>query len=189
MDLGCGGGFTSEELCRRGAQVTGVDISQGSLEVARAHALLAGLKIDYLEASGESLPFESESFDCVLCVDVLEHLSSVPKVLKEIRRVLKPHGRFFFDTFTRSPVSSFVAIQVLENWLGAVPKGTHDPSMFIKPQEMKLFCELAGLDLFDVKGFTPVSFHLKSKSFGLVPFGPPVVLYGGAARIKKTPGL
>jgi 2-polyprenyl-6-hydroxyphenyl methylase / 3-demethylubiquinone-9 3-methyltransferase len=181
LDVGCGGGFTSEELSKRGAHVTGIDLSESSLKVARAHALAGGLDIKYLNANAENLPFDAAHFDCVVCVDVLEHLPKVPKVLKEVRRVLKTQGCFFFDTFNRNIFSHFVAIRVLENWLKSIPKGTHDPSMFIKPKEMKLFCEMAGLSLENVRGFAPVSYSWKSRSFELVPKGPPLVLYGGMA--------
>lgn len=95
LDLGCGGGFMSEALAQRGAHVTGIDPSVASLEAARKHAQSQGLEIVYRKGVGESIPLDTRSVDRVVCVDVLEHVQDVEKVLVEIYRVLRPHGIFF----------------------------------------------------------------------------------------------
>src|SRR5436190_15804398 len=102
LDLGCGGGLVAEEMARLGYCVTGIDPSERSIAVARTHAHDAGLAIDYRSGAGESLPFEDTTFDAAYCLDVLEHVSDVDKVIAEIQRILKPGGVFVFDTINRT---------------------------------------------------------------------------------------
>jgi len=136
LDLGCGGGFMSEALAARGAEVTGVDLSRGAIAIARRHAASGGLAIRYLVASGEDLPLPDASVDCVVCVDVLEHVRSLDRVLDEIRRVLRPGGVFLFDTINRTWVARFVIVFCGEHILRLLPRGTHDPAGFIKPADL-----------------------------------------------------
>jgi 2-polyprenyl-6-hydroxyphenyl methylase/3-demethylubiquinone-9 3-methyltransferase len=136
LDLGCGGGFMSEALAARGAEVTGVDLSRGAIAIARRHAASGGLAIRYLVASGEDLPLPDASVDCVVCVDVLEHVRSLDRVLDEIRRVLRPGGVFLFDTINRTWVARFVIVFCGERILRLLPRGTHDPAGFIKPADL-----------------------------------------------------
>src|SRR6202022_1432711 len=102
LDVGCGGGLLAEEIARLGCRVTGVDPSANSLATARAHASASGLGIDYRQGTGEALPFQARPLDIVFCCDVLEHVSSVPAVVREIGRVLKPGGVFLYDTINRT---------------------------------------------------------------------------------------
>ena len=136
LDLGCGGGFMSEALAARGAKVIGVDVSRGAIGVAKRHAASGGLAIRYLVASGEGLPLPDASVDCVVCVDVLEHVRSLDQVLDEVRRVLRPGGVFLFDTINRTRLARFVIVFCGERIFRLLPRGTHDPAGFIKPTEL-----------------------------------------------------
>lgn len=187
LDVGCGGGFASEALARRGAIVTGVDIAQRALEVARNHAAASGLSIRYVASPAEELPFEAHAFDVVTCFDVLEHVSDVEKVLVEARRVLRPGGVFLFDTINRSPLSAFVMVTLFEGLLGAIPRGTHDPRLFIRPSEMRRFLNSAGFHEPTLTGFRPVGVSLRRRAAKLKPGGPLLFLYAGASVNPPTP--
>ena len=145
----------AEALDERGAKVTGIDPAAQAIEAARMHA--KNRHIAYDVGVGEDLPYDDNVFDVIVCVDVLEHVQDLTKVIHEIERVLKAGGSFFFDTINRNPLASFVTITVAEDLLKLLPKGTHDPAMFIKPSEL---CA----NLADV-GFTP------GKLTGLGPRG------------------
>ncbi|MEY3901140.1 MAG: hypothetical protein RL189_446 [Pseudomonadota bacterium] len=147
LDLGCGGGFVSEFLAARGATVVGVDPSAPLLNVARGHSSGRGLNIDYKVGTGEAIPAADGAFDVVVCVDVLEHVADLSKVLQEVRRVLKPQGLFFYDTINRTTFSFLWMIVALEWISGRIPRGTHDWRKFIRPHEL--------LDLLNKNGFKP----------------------------------
>lgn len=157
LDVGCGGGFTCEFLAARGAVVSGIDQSAATLDAAIRHAKESGLAIDYKLGVGERLPYPDASFDAVTCVDVLEHVADLEKTLSEIQRVLKPGGRFYFDTINKTLKSRFVMIWLLERITKQIPRGTHDWNMFIPPRTLLQALagtgfekpELAG---FDIKG-------------------------------------
>lgn len=155
LDLGCGGGLMSEAYARRGARVTGVDPSNASLKVARAHAHESGLSIRYERGLGEALPFPNASFDLVSCCDVLEHVDDLDTVSRQIARVLRPGGLFFFDTINRTWLSWLFVIEVFQEWLHLIPPGTHDWDMFIVPAELRASLARAGLDLRDLTGLGP----------------------------------
>ena len=153
LDVGCGGGFTSEFLAQRGAQVTGIDLSSATIESAREHAKTSHLKIDYLVGSGEDLPLPAGHFDVVICVDVLEHVSDLPKTLSEIHRVLKPGGSFLFDTINRTFKAKAIMIWLLERILRHIPNGTHDWKMFIRPEELSQALTNTGFSSPELAGF------------------------------------
>lgn len=181
LEVGCGGGFMTEAVAREGARVIGVDPSDKALEAARRHAAAVGLAIDYRRGVGEALPVGDASLDVVLCVDVLEHLPDVPGALAEIARVLRPGGWFLFDTFDRTWWSWLVAIKVAEDWLGWVPRGTHDWALFIRPDELRRRLRDAGLEPGDIVGLGPVGVRSRlDLVFGRVPTTR--VQYMGAAR-------
>jgi len=144
LDLGCGGGYMAEALARRGVRVTGVDPSLASLEAAQKHAQAQGLDIIYRAGVGEAIPLETHSVDRVVCVDVLEHVQDVEKVLSEVHRVLRPQGIFFFDTVNRNWLSRFIIITLAENVVKALPRGAHDPAKFIRPIELQRQLERLG---------------------------------------------
>ncbi|MGI9177903.1 MAG: bifunctional 2-polyprenyl-6-hydroxyphenol methylase/3-demethylubiquinol 3-O-methyltransferase UbiG, partial [Pirellulales bacterium] len=155
LDVGCGGGFMAEALARKGATVVGIDPSAPALEAAREHARAEGLSIDYRLGAGEKVPMESGTVDCVVCVDVLEHVESVDRVLDEVRRVLKPGGIFVFDTINRTPLATFVIVTLGETVLGGLPRGTHDPAKFIHPAELKAKLLARGFDVGPFFGLAP----------------------------------
>jgi len=110
LDVGCGGGLACEMLTQSGANVSGIDLSENSIKVAKEHASQSQLEIDYRQGFAENLPFESNTFDVVLCFDVLEHVSSLKSVISEIDRVLSKGGIFLFDTINRTFKAKLVMI-------------------------------------------------------------------------------
>jgi 2-polyprenyl-6-hydroxyphenyl methylase/3-demethylubiquinone-9 3-methyltransferase len=157
LDVGCGGGFLTEEIARLGFDTTGVDPSERSVRVAADHAQESGLDIRYGMGTGESLPFEDRSFGAVFCCDVLEHVRDLPKVISEISRVLKPGGVFCYDTLNRTWVSRLAAIKISQVWKpwAFMPPNLHVWRMFIKPGEMKSLLRQNGLDWKEHRGLMP----------------------------------
>lgn len=155
LDVGCGGGLLAEEFARLGCRVTGVDPSERSLETARAHARESGLEIDYRTGVGEDLPVEDAAFDVVYCCDVLEHVDSVPKVVAEIGRALKPGGIFLYDTINRTPLSNLVFIKVVQDWLHLLPQDLHAYEQFVTPAELDEAIEAAGMQRRETIGIRP----------------------------------
>jgi ubiquinone biosynthesis O-methyltransferase len=145
LDLGCAGGFMAEALALRGANVTGIDPAAEAINSARAHAREGGLRIGYDVGRGEALPYSDASFDAVVCVDVLEHVADLPTVLAEVARALRPGGLFLFDTINRNPLARLATITIAEDVLRLLPRGTHDPAMFIKPAELRAGLQRVGL--------------------------------------------
>jgi len=171
----------AEALDARGARVTGIDPAEKAIDAARAHARQEGRGIAYDVGVGEELPYAAASFDAVVCVDVLEHVQDLDRVLAEVARVLRPGGLFLFDTINRNPVARLATITVAEDVLRLLPKGTHDPDMFIKPKELRAALEAAGLTPGRFTGLGPRGVN---RRFDLV-FGPlplTAVLYMGSAR-------
>ncbi|MEM6971896.1 MAG: bifunctional 2-polyprenyl-6-hydroxyphenol methylase/3-demethylubiquinol 3-O-methyltransferase UbiG [Pseudomonadota bacterium] len=182
LDLGCGGGFLAEALADKGAEVSGIDPAAKAIDSAKAHAAERGLDIRYDVGVGEALPYEDDSFDIVVCVDVLEHVESVPGTLAEIARVLRPGGVFCFDTINRNPLARFVVITVAEDVLGMLPKGTHDPALFIKPGELDAMLREAGFETRPIKGLGPTGVDRRLDfTFGIHPVT--AVIYCGTAKL------
>jgi 2-polyprenyl-6-hydroxyphenyl methylase/3-demethylubiquinone-9 3-methyltransferase len=140
LEVGCGGGILSEEISKMGYVMTGIDPAEKSLATAIEHAVKNNLAIKYQHGSGENLPFQSASFDVVLCCDVLEHVQDLPRVIAEISRVLRTGGVFIYDTFNRTYFSKISTIKVLQEWKrwAIMPPDLHVWEMFIKPAEIKL---------------------------------------------------
>lgn len=157
LDVGCGGGFVSEEFARLGSHVVGVDPSEVSIDTARRHAAGAGLDIDYRVGRGEDLPVADGEFDFAIACDVLEHVSDLRRVLSEISRSLKPQGVFLFDTVNRTRTSRVLAIKVMQEWrlTRIIDVPIHDWDMFIKPEELESGMRSAGLVMHDVVGLAP----------------------------------
>jgi 2-polyprenyl-6-hydroxyphenyl methylase/3-demethylubiquinone-9 3-methyltransferase len=157
LDVGCGGGLLAEEFAALGCRVTGVDPSSASLVAARMHAAQGGLSIEYVEGSGEALPFEDASFGVVYCCDVLEHVDDVGKTIAEIARVLKPGGAFLFDTINRTMRSKLVMIKLMQEWdsTRCMEPNLHDWNMFIRPRELLRQIETANLRPGPVTGIAP----------------------------------
>jgi len=157
LDVGCGGGYVTEEVARMGFETTGVDPSEPSLRVAAAHARENGLAIRYVTGVGESLPFDDQSFGVAFCCDVLEHTRDLPKVIAEISRVLKPGGAFCYDTLNRTWLSFMAAIKVSQVWKrwAFMPPDLHVWKMFIRPREMKSLLRRHGLEWKEHRGMMP----------------------------------
>ncbi|MGY6697338.1 MAG: bifunctional 2-polyprenyl-6-hydroxyphenol methylase/3-demethylubiquinol 3-O-methyltransferase UbiG [Roseinatronobacter sp.] len=180
LDLGCAGGFMAEALAERGAEVTGIDPAAKAIEAARAHAAQTGHQIRYDVGVGEALPYADAGFDAVVCVDVLEHVQDLAQVLAEVSRVLRPGGLFLFDTINRNPLARFVTITMAEDVLRVLPKGTHDPAMFITPAELRSGLTRAGLTPGPFTGLGPRGISLRGDlRFGRLPMKS--ILYMGTA--------
>ena len=182
LDLGCAGGFMAEALAERGARVTGLDPAKDAIEAARAHAAQEGHDIDYRVGVGEEMPFDDASFDIVVCVDVLEHVADLQQTLNEVARVLRPGGQFLFDTINRNPLARLVVITMAEDVLRVLPRGTHDPDMFIKPDELRDAMQKAGLTPGEFTGLGPKGVNRRGDlTFGPLPLQ--TIQYMGAASL------
>ena len=154
LDIGCGGGVLAEEFAKLGCQVTGIDISDESLEVARAHAQTEGLSIAYKNGSATELPFDGSSFEVVSCCDALEHIPAWEQVIAEVGRVLKPKGLFLFDTINRTSKSKSTFIFGLQDFsfTKLFPKDAHVWEMFITPDELTSALEGHGMQVCGLSG-------------------------------------
>ena len=185
LDLGCAGGFMAEALAARGAKVTGIDPAAEAIAAARQHAKAMGHSITYDVGFGEALPYADAAFDAVVCVDVLEHVADLPAVLAGVARVLRPGGLFLFDTINRNPLARFATITVAEDLLRLLPRGTHDPAMFIKPAELRRGLTNAGLVPGPFTGLGPRGVNLRGDlTFGRLPLT--TILYMGTARKPES---
>jgi 2-polyprenyl-6-hydroxyphenyl methylase / 3-demethylubiquinone-9 3-methyltransferase len=153
LDVGCGGGILSEGLARAKARVTGIDLSDKALSVARLHLFESELEVNYLKIPVEALAEQQPAhFDVVTCMEMLEHVPDPASVVAACARLLKPGGTAFFSTLNRNPKSYLFAILGAEYVLGLLPKGTHDYEKFIKPSELSGFCRKAGLCVGEIIG-------------------------------------
>jgi 2-polyprenyl-6-hydroxyphenyl methylase/3-demethylubiquinone-9 3-methyltransferase len=155
LDIGCGGGILSESLAQCGASVTGIDLSEQVLGVARLHLLESGKKVDYRLTSAEGLAREMPgAFDVVTCMEMLEHVPDPENTIAACSTLVKPGGHVFFSTLNRNPKSYLLAIVGAEFILGLLPKGTHDYTRFIKPSELSRWAKNAGLEPEELTGFS-----------------------------------
>jgi len=163
LEVGCGECILSEEIARMGFITTGIDPSEPSLNSAINHAIKGNLKINYEKGTGENLPFQNNSFDVVLCCDVLEHVYDLPKVISEISRVLKNGGIFIYDTFNRTYFSKISTIKILQEWRRwtIMPPNLHVWEMFIKPDEIKSLLQKNQLRWKEHHGIKPNISYLK----------------------------
>ena len=155
LDVGCGGGILAEAMARCGAQVTGIDLADKPLQVARLHLHESGLNVSYRKIPVEELARESpRSFDVVTCMEMLEHVPDPAATVRACAELLKPGGHAFFATLNRNPKSYLYAIIGAEYVLNLLPRGTHDYARFIKPSELAAACRNAGLDVTATIGMT-----------------------------------
>jgi 2-polyprenyl-6-hydroxyphenyl methylase / 3-demethylubiquinone-9 3-methyltransferase len=160
VDVGCGGGILSESMARRGAKVTGIDLSEKALKVADLHSLETGVQVRYeLIAAEELAEREAGQFDVVTCMEMLEHVPDPAAIVAACAKLAKPGGRIFFSTINRNPKAYLHAVIGAEYILGLLPKGTHDYAKFITPAELSQFARRAGLDIDALKGmgFNPLT--------------------------------
>ncbi|MCF7746465.1 bifunctional 2-polyprenyl-6-hydroxyphenol methylase/3-demethylubiquinol 3-O-methyltransferase UbiG [Sulfitobacter sp. M39] len=153
LDIGCGGGLLSEPMARLGATVVGADAAAGNIPVAQVHAQQSGLDIDYRHTTAEALAEAGEQFDVVLNMEVVEHVASPIDYLIACRTLLKPGGLHICSTLNRNPKSFMMAIVGAEHVMRWLPKGTHEWSKFITPDELFDLLHKAGLTAVDRKGF------------------------------------
>lgn len=155
IDVGCGGGILSESMAERGADVTGIDLSDKALGVAKLHLLESGNKVNYELISAEDIAArQPASFDVVTCMEMLEHVPDPGSTIAACARLVKPGGHVFFSTLNRNPKSYLFAIIGAEYVLQLLPKGTHEYAKFIKPSELARDCRHAGLDVMEVIGMS-----------------------------------
>ncbi len=161
LDIGCGGGLLSEPMARLGAEVVGADAAERNIPVAQLHAQQSGLEIDYRFTSAEALAEAGEQFDVVLNMEVVEHVSDTLVYLSACRELLRPGGLHICSTINRNAKSFAMAIVGAEYVMRWLPKGTHEWSKFITPDELYGFMRKAGLEPVDRKGFVfnPVSWQ------------------------------
>lgn len=185
LDLGCGGGFMSEALAERQADVIGVDPSEAAIQEAQSHAHRQGLQIDYKVGTGEQIPLEDSSVNAVICVDVLEHVQDLDAVLGEVRRVLKPGGVFYFDTINRTWLATVVLIYFGETILRLLPPGTHDPQKFITPEELKTLLSERNFTMGPLVGLGPCGLN-RRLDFTFCRLPSTLIMYMGYARLEAS---
>ena len=165
LDVGCGGGLLSEGMAARGAHVTGIDLSEKPLGVARLHLFESGLSVDYQLISAEAMAdAHPGEFDAVTCLEMLEHVPDPASIVAACSRLVKPGGHVFFSTLNRNPKSYLFAVVGAEYILNLLPRGTHDYAKFIKPAELSRQCRNAGLAVEEVRG---MSYNPLSKIYSL----------------------
>lgn len=167
LDVGCGGGIFSESMAQRGATVTGIDLGQAPLDIARLHALESELDIDYRHTSAEELAAaEPASFDIVTCLEMLEHVPDPKSVIEACATLVKPGGQLFFSTINRTPKGWLLAVVGAEYILRMLPKGTHEYRKFIRPSEFGGWLRSAELALHDITGMT---YNPLTRNYKLAP--------------------
>ena len=153
LDIGCGGGLLSEPMARLGADVVGVDAARRNIQLAEVHSTQSSLKIDYRIGTAEQLVTEGEEFDIILNMEVVEHVAEPQAFLLVCEKLLKSGGLMVCSTINRNPKSYVFAIVGAEYFMRWLPKGTHDWSKFIKPDELYDFIRNGGLEPVDKTGF------------------------------------
>lgn len=167
LDVGCGGGILSESMAQRGAQVTGIDMGEAPLKVAKLHGLESGVHINYRQITVEDLADEQpESFDLITCMEMLEHVPDPASVVAACERLLKPGGHLFLSTLNRNPKSYLFAILGAERVLKLVPTGTHDFNKFIRPAELGSWVRRTGLEIGEMTGLV---YNPLTKAYRLDP--------------------
>ena len=165
IDIGCGGGILSESMARKGATVTGIDLSEKALKVADLHSLESGVAVRYkLIAAEEMAAQEPGQFDVVTCMEMLEHVPDPGAIVRAAATLVKPGGHVFFSTLNRNPKAYLFAILGAEYLLRMLPKGTHDYDKFITPAELSQFIRSAGLEL---QGFKGMGYNPLTKIYSL----------------------
>lgn len=164
LDVGCGGGILSESMAHRGAKVTGIDLGEAPLAVARLHAQEHGINVDYQHISVEALAAKQPGcYDVVTCMEMLEHVPDPASVIRACSALVRPGGYVFFSTLNRTPKSYAFAIIGAEYVLKLLPRGTHTYAKFIRPSEMAAWSRQSGLEVREQTGLTynPLTRHYR----------------------------
>ncbi len=165
VDVGCGGGILTESLALSGADATGIDMGELPLEIARLHALEAGLKINYQQTTAEAMAANHPAeFDAVTCMEMLEHVPDPQAIINACAEMVKPGGDVYFSTLNRNPKAWLLAIVGAEYIANMLPKGTHDYARFIKPSELARACREAGLSVSAIAG---ISYNPLTRKYAL----------------------
>ena len=162
IDVGCGGGILAESMVAKGATVTGIDMGEAPLSVAKLHGLESGISVDYQQFTAEEMAEQHPAqFDIVTCMEMLEHVPDPASVISACAELVKPGGTVFFSTINRNAKAYMLAIVGAEYLLRILPKGTHDYAKFIRPSEMESWARHAGLKMRDLTGMTynPLNQH------------------------------
>ncbi len=155
VDIGCGGGILSEAMAVRGADVTGIDMGEAPLKVAKLHGLESGVKVNYQRITAEEFAEQhGATFDVVTCMEMIEHVPDPSSVIRACAQLVKPGGYVFLSTLNRNPKSYLFAILGAERILKLVPQGTHDFNKFVKPAELASWVRESGLTLTEMTGLT-----------------------------------
>lgn len=165
IDVGCGGGILSEALAKSGAQVTGIDMGEMPLDIAKLHSLESGLSIHYQQSTAEAMAREHPAaYEVVTCLEMLEHVPDPAAIIQACADLVKPGGDVFFSTLNRHPKAYLLAIVGAEYVMNMLPRGTHDYKRFIRPAELSGWCRQAGLEVKDITG---MSYNPLSREFSL----------------------
>ena len=155
LDVGCGGGILSESLAKEGANVTGIDQGENVIKIAKLHMKESKLNINYKQLNIEDFfKKNKEKFDCITCLEMLEHVPDPSSVIEKCAKLLKPGGSVFFSTINRNPKSFLFAIIGAEYILKLLPKGTHSYVKFITPSELRDYCLFNKLEFKSIIGMT-----------------------------------
>jgi len=155
IDVGCGGGLLSEGMAHLGARVTGIDMGEAPLSVARLHLLESGAEVDYQRITAEEMAAQHpQGFETCTCLEMLEHVPDPASVVQACADLVEPGGQVFFSTINRNPKAYLFAIIGAEYLLRMLPKGTHDYRKFIRPSELERWARSAGLELQELTGMT-----------------------------------
>lgn len=167
LDVGCGGGLISEAMADFGANVTGIDMGEAPLNVAKLHLLESGLNVDYIKITAEELADQRpEQYDVVTCLEMLEHVPDPSSVIHACSRLVKPNGHVYFSTINRNPKAWLFAIVGAEYILNLLPRGTHEYDKLIKPSELSEYARNAGLEM---QGMTGLHYNPFTKGYKLAP--------------------
>ncbi len=160
LDVGCGGGILSESMAQLGADVTGIDLGDAPLNVARLHARESGVEVNYLKITAEELAEQQPGhWDIVTCMELLEHVPDPASIVTACSRLAKPAGHVYFSTINRNPKSFLMAIVGAEYLLNLLPRGTHQYEKLIKPSELNGWAETVQLEVQELTGlhYNPLS--------------------------------
>ncbi len=162
LDIGCGGGILAEGMAKLGAKVTGIDMSEAAIQVAKLHQYESGTDIDYRLTTAEEMAAQQpEKYDIVTCLEMLEHVPDPASIIKACALLTKPNGDIFFSTLNRNLKSYLFAILGAEYVLKLIPKNTHDFAKFIRPSELNQWIRQAGLSMQEMTGlhYNPLTQH------------------------------